>query len=115
MTVFIPGGRLTVEGFLWETEVTDPVTGETRLFSNRPEFAIRIAFRQDLSHFSWGLSYFEQGEIEAYRFNEIDTSEEGPVALDAWIETRLWGNARVRLSAENLAGRRLTVTGFSLP
>lgn len=104
LTSLTPGGRLTLNGFLWQTEVTDPVTGRARIISNRPESQVSVNFRQDLSQFSWGVSYYEQGEIQAYRLNEIDTSEEGP-AVNAWIETRVWGNARLRLSAENLAGR----------
>ncbi len=102
LTAIIPGGRLTVEGSLWDTEVNDPVTGQPRIISNRSETFVEANFRQDLSRFSWGVSYFKPGEIQAYRFNEIDTSEEGPW-VDAWIETRAWAGTRMRLSAANIA------------
>jgi len=85
---FIPGGRITVEGYLRDTEVEDPVTGEPRVISFTPESQISISFRQDLTDWrmAWGVEAFKQGETQAYRFNEIDTSEEGPW-IDLWVET----------------------------
>lgn len=100
---FIPGGRLTVTGYLRESEVTDPVTGEIRTLSYTPESQVEINFRQDLPNlrFAWGVSVFQEGETQAYRFNEIDTSEEGPW-VDFFAETTaLPGNARLRVWAAN--------------
>lgn len=101
---FIPGGRITVEGSLWDTEVTDPVTGDPRIISFRPESQLEIEFRQDISarRIAWGVAYFKQGEFQAYRFNEIDTNEEGPW-VDLWVETTaLPNNMRLRLLAANI-------------
>jgi hypothetical protein len=80
---FIEGGRLTINGYLWDTEVTDPLTNQPRIFSFRPESQVEVVFRQDLPdlRFAWQVNIFKQGEIQAYRFNEIDTSEEGP-----WVD-----------------------------
>lgn len=85
---FIEGGRLTIAGYLWDTEVTDPLTNQPRIFSFRPESQIEVNFRQDLPdlQLAWNISVFKQGEIQAYRFNEIDTSEEGPW-VDLTVET----------------------------
>lgn len=85
---FIEGGRLTISGYLWDTEVTDPLTNQPRIFSFRPESQIEINFRQDLPdlRLAWNISVFKEGEIQAYRFNEIDTSEEGPW-VDLTVET----------------------------
>src|SRR5690606_37004489 len=73
---------------LWDTEVTDPLTNQPRIFSVRPESQIEVVFRQDLPdlRFAWQLNIFKQGEFQAYRFNEIDTSEEGP-GVDLTFET----------------------------
>jgi outer membrane receptor protein involved in Fe transport len=101
---FIPGGRLTVEGYLRESEVTDPVTGAPRTISYTPESQVEINFRQDLTdlRFAWGVSIFKQGEFQAYRFNEVDTNEEGPW-VDLWVETTaLPNNMKLRLWAANL-------------
>ena len=85
---FIEGGRLTISGYLWDTEVTDPLTNQPRIFSYRPESQIEVNFRQDLPdlQIAWNISVFKEGEVQAYRFNEIDTSEEGPW-VDLTVET----------------------------
>jgi|CXWL01.1.fsa_nt_gi hypothetical protein len=101
---FIPGGRLTIEGSLWDTEVTDPVTGQPRIISYRPESDLSFNFRQDLSamQLAWGISYFKESENQAYRFNEIDTSEEGPF-VDLFIETTALPNGmKLRATAANV-------------
>ncbi len=101
---FIPGGRLTLEGYLRDTEVTDPVTGDSRIISFTPESQFEINFRQDISSwkFAWGISVFQQGEFQVYRFNEIDTNQEGPW-VDLFVETTaLPNNMKLRLWAANL-------------
>jgi len=100
---FIPGSRLTINGYLWDTEVIDPVTGQTRIISNQPESQFEVNFRQDITdlRFAWGVSIFKQGEARAYRFNETDTSEEGPW-IDVFVETTaLPNNMKLRLWAAN--------------
>lgn len=85
---FVPGGRITIEGNLWDTEVTDPVTGRDRIISFRPESELEVSFRQDIAawRMAWGVEYYKEGEFQAYRFNEIDTGEEGPW-VDVFVET----------------------------
>jgi hypothetical protein len=103
LTALLPRSRVTIAGELWDTEVVDPVTGAPRIISNLAESELDIDFRQDLSAFSWGVSYYKRGETQAYRFNEIDTSEEGPW-VDVWLEKPLWGGTRLRAVAANVAG-----------
>lgn len=101
---FIPGGRITVEGSLWDTEVTDPVTGDPRIFSYQSESSLEVEFRQDISNLklAWGIEANQQGEFQAYRFNEIDTSEEGPW-VDVWVETTaLPNNMKLRVWGANV-------------
>jgi hypothetical protein len=85
---FIPGGRLTIAGYLWDTEVVDPLTNQPRIFSYQSESQVEVNFRQDLPdlRLAWNISVFKEGEFQAYRFNEIDTSEEGPW-VDLTVET----------------------------
>ncbi|MEZ5995086.1 MAG: TonB-dependent receptor [Hyphomonadaceae bacterium] len=101
---FIPGSRLTVEGFLRDSEVTDPVTGRPRIISYTPESYVNVSFRQDLSdwRFAWGFEATKQGETQGFRYNETDTEEEGPY-VDAFIETTaLPNNMKLRLTAANI-------------
>ena len=100
---FIPNSRVTVRGYLWDTEVVDPLTNRGRIFSNRPESQIEVIYRQDFreQQLAWGFNAFKQGEFQVYRFNEIDTNEEGPW-IDVWVETTaLPNNTRLRLWAAN--------------
>ena len=51
---------------------------------------------------AWGISYFKESENQAYRFNEIDTSEEGPF-VDLFIETTALPNGmKLRATAANV-------------
>lgn len=103
LTALIPGGRVTVRGYLWDTKVTDPVTGDDRIISYRPESELNVEFRQDFPalRMAWGINYFKQGEFQVYRFNEIDTNEEGPWVDIFWETTALPNNMRLRLWAAN--------------
>jgi hypothetical protein len=101
---FIPHSRLTISGYLWDTEVTDPLTQRPRIISFQPESQIDLQFRQDIASWrmAWGVSAFKQGEVQAYRFNEIDSSEEGPW-IDLWAETTaLPYNMKLRATAANI-------------
>ena len=103
-TPFIPGGRLSIEGYLRDSEVIDPVTNRSRSISYMPESQVSINFRQDITswRFAWGVSAFKQGEFQAYRFNEIDTNEEGPW-VDLFVETTaLPNNMKLQLWAANI-------------
>ena len=82
----------------------DPVTGETRIISETPESEIDIQFRQDLTslRLAWGVSIYKQGEFQVYRFNEVDTNEEGPW-VDVFVETTALPNdMKLRLWAANI-------------
>ena len=84
----LPGAKLTFDGTFWQTRVTDPVTGQHRSISGRPDANMNAEFRQDLSdlNFSWGLEYQKVTEQQYFRHNETDTQEEGPY-LDLFLET----------------------------
>lgn len=99
----LPGARVNVIGYWWDTDVIDPTTGQHRILSNRPETQLEVDFRQDIRDWkvAWGINFFKQGEQQAYRFNEIDTSEEGPW-VDFFVETTaLPNNMKLRLWAAN--------------
>lgn len=100
----IEGGRLTIAGSLWDTEVTDPLTSQPRIFSFQPESQIEVNFRQDLPdlRLAWTISVFKQGEFQAYRFNEIDTSEEGPWVDLSFETTALPHNMKLTAIAANI-------------
>lgn len=106
----IPNARITVEAEFWDTEVNDPVTGNPRSISWRPEAEVDIAFRQDFSsqRWSWGIEYFKQSEGQGFRLAEIDTQEEGPW-VDVWWETTALPNRmKLRLWAANIGNGQVS-------
>lgn len=103
LRAILPGARLTIENTLWDTAVVDPVTGQTREFSGRPEITFNADFRQDINSWdlAWGFSYFKQSQAQTFRFNEIDTYEEGPW-VDVFVESTAIEGVRLRLTAANV-------------
>jgi hypothetical protein len=103
MPWLLPGARLTLSTSHWFTEVEDPVTGQPRHFSGDNDFFYEGEFRQDINSWkiAWGFVFNKDSENQTWRFNEIDTYEEGPW-VDAFIETTAIEGIRVRLTAANV-------------
>jgi|CXWL01.1.fsa_nt_gi hypothetical protein len=103
LRAIIPGARLVVNSTIWETEVTDPVTGQMREISGRPEVSVNWDFRQDINAWdlAWGVFYNKQSQNQTWRYNEIDTYEEGPW-VDAFVEYTGFEGLRLRLTAANV-------------
>ncbi len=103
MAWLLPGARLTMSTSHWITEVEDPVTGQPRHFSGDNDIFIEGEFRQDINSWklAWGFFFNKGSENQTWRFNEIDTYEEGPW-VDAFIETTAIEGIRVRLTAANV-------------
>jgi hypothetical protein len=106
----IPNARITVDAEFWDTEVTDPVTGDIRNISYQPETEIDIGFRQDFTEqrWSWGVEFYKQGQNGGYRLAETDTFEEGPWVDLWWETTALPNNMKLRLWAANIADGEVT-------
>ncbi|MDX2276348.1 MAG: TonB-dependent receptor [Hyphomonadaceae bacterium] len=104
LNFILPNSRLNLSGYLWQGEVTDPITGAPRTLTNENESYYEIDFRQDFSRqrLAWGFAAEKPGEVLYFRHNEVDVQEEGPW-VDLWVETTaLPGNARLRLTAANI-------------
>jgi hypothetical protein len=104
LNFLLPNSRLNLSGYVWEGEVTDPVTGQSRTLTNQSESYYEVEFRQDFSRqrLAWGLSTEKSGEVIYFRHDETDTQEEGPW-VDLWVETTaLPGGARLRVTAANV-------------
>lgn len=100
----IPGGELTVAYQWLDSSVTDPVTGLRRMSSGDEENEIEIEFRQDIPghNLAWGVSYFKESQAQVFRFNEVDTFEEGPW-VDVFIEATTRAGMKITAIAANVA------------
>ncbi|GAN00154.1 hypothetical protein U91I_03819 [alpha proteobacterium U9-1i] len=99
----LPSSRLTLYSAHWFNEVTDPLTGRQRHFSGDNDLFYRGEFRQDLSglRMAWGVFFNKGSENQQFRFDEVDTYEEGPW-VDAFVETTAIEGLRIRLTAANI-------------
>ena len=89
------------------TRVTDPFTGQRRLFNGWNDYYAKIRFRHDIS--DWGLSY--GGEVANYggwSFFDIDERIDFPsrTRLDLFAEQKIFAGLILRVDAENLTDRR---------
>lgn len=87
-----------------DSSVTDPVTGRTRIFSDRRHEEWYVEFRQDFPDrkFSYGFDYYQGGDVELYFIDEVRRFENGPGDLDVFVETTRVPGVTVRLSLENI-------------
>lgn len=113
----LPGGRLDLQVRWQDSEVNDPVTGESRSlsadggFSGPPtirfrsdnEYVVDLAFRQDReeSAWAWGWDMAFQADRYLFKVNELERFEEG-LELNAFIETTRWMDMKIRLEGRNL-------------
>lgn len=104
-TVGIGGGLLKLNVGAQDSEVTDPVTLQTRQISSEQEFDWLIDFRQDVTamKFAWGGKVNSVGPVPHYRADRLEITEPKDPNLDLFVETTaLLGGLLVRVTAANL-------------
>ena len=101
------GAVLTGDVTWQHSEVTDPLTGQSRPISEFQELELNAGFRQDLPGFAWGVSYVEKGATRTWLLREIDRKRASP-SLDAFVEMPLARGLRLRAAALSLLGQEET-------
>ncbi len=100
----IPGGRLQARAVTRESEVTDPLTGETRRFSGDDGFGCGLAFDQDLDggRWAWGVDHgCDQDGGTGYRVRELRYTESEPY-FGAYVQWKPSRDLSVRVDVSNL-------------
>lgn len=84
------------------SELTDPVTGESRRFNNQPELIYNLGFNHDLSGgWAYGMSYQKRGEsLEVLQGERVNLRYEGN--LEAFVEKDFDNGLTLRLAGNNL-------------
>lgn len=99
---------------LLRSELTDPVSGETRDFNNQPELVYNLGFNHDLgSGWAYGTSYQKRGEsLEVLEDERVELQYEGN--LEAFLEKRFGDDLTLRLAGNNLldAEKREDILGL---
>ena len=85
--------------------MTDPVTGESRRFSNEREWTYNASFRHDLPELkmAWGASTAALSDRHEYKVAEDILYDRPTSRLDFFVESPAWiPGATVRLFASNI-------------
>jgi hypothetical protein len=98
----LPGGTLNVSGLFQDTEVTDPVTGEQRKFSDTYENHLKVELRQDVgaAKLAWGSVFEIYSPDTDYRLAETFSFRELR-RLDVFVETTWIENFKVRFEVQS--------------
>jgi hypothetical protein len=113
----LKGGTFNVTGLWQDTEVTDPLTGVQRQFSDTSENHLRAELRQDLNaaRIAWGASYEAYSRQADFRIDEINRFRDLR-RLDLFVETTWIASMKLRLEMQSaLSGPELRDRRFYSP
>ncbi|HKR63312.1 MAG TPA: TonB-dependent receptor plug domain-containing protein [Thermoanaerobaculia bacterium] len=98
------GARLDVAGYLQDSKVKDPLTGEERNISNSLLRAGELSLRHDIpkSDWAWGAGASYEYDALNYRLTEVGRFWEGPVWGNVYIENKNVHGLTVRAGMNNL-------------
>lgn len=100
----LKNAELRFSGMLQETKVDDPLTGQSRAFSNERDWTFNVNFRQQIpsKQMAWGGSW--RGYSERYEFKRIEeiVFDRAPEMLELFVETTAIAGLTVRLTVSNL-------------
>ena len=82
----------------YDTNITDPITGEDRHLSHYREWEIRLDYRQTFPahNFAWGWDYHWVTDGEVFRPDEYRAFGKTDGDLDVYVETTRWEGLTVR-------------------
>jgi hypothetical protein len=109
----LSGIELKYVGHYHGSKLTDPVTGQNRRVSYRPQWHQSWDLRHDIkgSGFVWGLSWQESATNNAYFFNLYRRQKSGS-EVSAFVEYNKFKLGTVRVEGFNLTGAKLVRDRF---
>ncbi|MEL7043115.1 MAG: hypothetical protein AAGL90_16475 [Pseudomonadota bacterium] len=102
---FVPGGTIVIGGLWQDSEVEDPLTGETRAQSETTEATYEFEFRQDIEAMAlaWGIEFEREEQAPEFRFDRVTASQDRDQTM-IWVETTAFGNFKIRLALDDFTG-----------
>jgi outer membrane receptor for ferrienterochelin and colicins len=102
------GAKLDLRARHEVSEVTDPLTGQSRPISNNLKDLAVVNLRHDVpdTNWAWGLDTSYQFYSRNYRLTEVGRQWEGPLWGTLFVERKHWHGLTVRAAARNLFGAR---------
>ncbi len=104
-SVGVAGGIVKLNVGAQDSEVTDPLSLQTRQISSEQEFDWAAEFRQDIPamKLAWGGKVNSVGPIPYYRADRLEATEPKDPNVDLFVETTaLLGGLLVRVTGANL-------------
>ncbi|MWV27289.1 TonB-dependent receptor plug domain-containing protein [Aurantiacibacter rhizosphaerae] len=107
-TIGFKGAQLEVTLQLEESELTDPLTGESRSFGGHQDREVDVELRHDIpgSDWAWGAGLEYNHTLPYYRLGEMGLNYEGPTYTYAFIEHKDVFGMTANLSIFNLTDGR---------
>ena len=100
----IPGGELQAYAEWYDSEVTDPLTGETRRINDTQEYYYNIEFRQDVpgTDWTWGGLYENNGPYDYWQLGEHGRERHPPGYSYIFVEHKNVRGMTAMLAVGNL-------------
>ncbi|MEM6912611.1 MAG: TonB-dependent receptor plug domain-containing protein [Pseudomonadota bacterium] len=100
----VPGGRIDFSGTYRDTNVEDPVTGETRSFSRVEDWLYSAEFRHDIpsTPYAWGFRVESFEDVVVYRFDEIASANIPHPEARIYVEHKDLRGMILRLTVDNI-------------
>jgi hypothetical protein len=99
----LTGTRLKLTGQVQRTRVHDPISNETRNFSDFfPDWQWSAEVRRDAGDLSYGFTVNDRAPFSFFRANEIDSMRNGGPYATAFIEYRTSPRTSITLDVDNL-------------
>ena len=101
---FIENAEVRFSGMYQETDVTDPLTGEARRFSNERDWTYNVSYRQELPDWksAWGGSAKGTSDKFEYKYLEEIAFDRPGSSLELFLETTQIPGVTVRASVTNI-------------
>ena len=101
----LPNAELRFSGLWQETDVSDPITGESRRFSGERDWNYNVSFRHDLPELklAWGASAGGQSDRREFKAAEDILHDRPGARFDMYVDSTMIPGITVRLSALNIS------------
>ena len=101
----LPNAELRFSGLWQETDVSDPITGESRRFAGERDWNYNVSFRHDLPELklAWGASAGGQSDRREFKAAEDILHDRPGARFDMYVDSTMIPGITVRLSALNIS------------
>lgn len=101
---FIENAEVRFSGMYQETDVTDPLTGESRRFSTERDWTYNLSYRQELPDWksAWGGSAKGTSDKYEYKYLEEIAFDRPGSSVEVFLETTQIPGVTVRASVTNI-------------